>query len=196
MAGRPAHVSVGVSGVERQHRRTRQTALNVAGGMVTEHVAVDTPVFLRHADPSQQRKRVTTAREPRARDPELLSTELQYATVVESLTVKSAVEIGVLVAGGDIDAGVRVGVVDAPAAHVDPQLARASLDAQMLERPELHRRQIEHSAGAGIEIVDLESIVEDSDAAEIAIVQSSLWSRQPPRSERRHSWNAVEEVHK
>src|SRR5256885_8846727 len=45
--------------------------------------------------------------------------------------------------------------------------------AQMLQRPNLHRRKIEHSAGAGIEIVDLESIVEDSDAAEVAVVRSA-----------------------
>ena len=101
--------------------------------MVAEDKAIQAPAFLRDSHPAQQRKGVTTAREARARHSELLTGELEDAAVVEPFAVETAVQVGILVSCRDIDARVWVGVFDAPAAHVDPHLARASLDAQVLE---------------------------------------------------------------
>ena len=103
--------------------------------MVAQNEAVDAPLFSRHTDSRQQREGITATREARARHAILLASDLQDPAVVESLPVKPAIEIGILVSCRDVGPGVGISVLDAPAAHVDTQLAARPLDAQMLEGP-------------------------------------------------------------
>jgi hypothetical protein len=124
----------------------------------------------------------------------LLAAQLEDPSVVVPLAVERAIEVCILVSGGDIDARVWIGVVGAPAAHVDPKLARAPLDAQVLERPELHRRQIEDASRSVVEIVDLDPVIEHPHALEIADVRGCLRCGQPARSERCHAGNAIEQI--
>src|SRR4051794_18140525 len=164
--------------------------------MVAERESIEAPAFLRAPDPGHQRKCVAATSKPAAGDAELLPAELQHAAVLEPLSVKPAIEIGVFVTRGDIDPGVWIGVVDAPGAHVYPQLAGTALDAQVLERPQLNGREVEDAASARIEIVDLQTVVENSDATEVPVVHRGLGCCQPPRPERRHSRNPVEQIDK
>src|SRR6266852_655205 len=162
--------------------------------MVADDEAVETPSFLRDPHPAEQRKRITAAREAWARHYVLLPGELKHAAVVESLAIEAAIQIGIFVSRGDINARVRIGIVDAPRSHVDPQLAGASLYAQMLQRPQLHSREIKNAAGSTVEIVDFDPIVEHPHALEIGVIGGGLWRRQPAGPERRHPRNAIKKI--
>src|SRR6266550_2686156 len=162
--------------------------------MVAKRKCIETPSFLRDTDSAQQRQRVSAPREAWARHSELLTGELKHAPIVEAPAIKSPVKIGVLVSGGDIYARVWVGIVGAPAAHVDPQLAGTSLYAEMLKRPQLDGREIENPTCSTVEVVDLDPVVEHPDALEIGIVGSRLRRRQPARPERGHPRNTVQQI--
>src|SRR5690349_6764239 len=162
--------------------------------MMTDYESVEAPRFPGESRSRQQGQRIAAPGEARARHAVLLSGELEKSAIVHTTAIIAAIEIGLFVAGRDVGTRVRIGVLDPPAAHVDAQLARTALDAQMLECPELNARQVEHSTGFVIEIVDLDAVVENSNAIEPVVVGCGLWRRQPAGAKRGDPGNAIEQI--
>ena len=137
---RGADIGVCVRGVEGDDwRRSDQRALDVPGRVMSEDEAVNAPTLFGDADAAKERQRVAGAGEACACHAVLLARELEHTTVTRSLSVVAAVDVRVFVSGCHIDACVRVGVLNSPGPHVDAELAGGALDAQMFERPQLHR---------------------------------------------------------
>ena len=129
-----AEVGICVCRVERQNRGpSERCALYIPSSVMTNDKAIEAPVLPGNADPTKERERIPTACESRTANSKLLTSKLHYAAVIESLAVKPAVEIRVLIPGRDVNTRVWIGVLHAPAPHVDAQLAGSPLDAQMLE---------------------------------------------------------------
>jgi hypothetical protein len=98
-----------------------------------------------------------------------LSAELKSEATTESLAVEATIDVGIFVTRVHVGPRVRIGSLDTPAPQVNPQLIRESLDGNILERPQIDRREIEQRSASWIEIVDLDSVVDDPDSLEVSV---------------------------
>ena len=122
------------------------------------------------ADPAEHRELIAArASTQRRRRSVLLRGELHTFPAPEAFTEEAPVQVRLLIAGADVSAGVGRRVVYSPRPRIDPHFRRAALDSQFLERPEPYLRQIENSARAWIDLVVLDTVEENTHAANVAL---------------------------
>jgi hypothetical protein len=77
---------------------------------------------------------------------------------------------------------------------VDPYLIRKPLHGNTFQRPELNRIQVKDAAVSRIDIVELDSVVENLYAAQVAIDRGEFRRSQPAAAKRRGPRNPFEQI--
>src|SRR5207244_8085567 len=124
----------------------------------------------------------------------LLSGDLQRLAMLIPAPEETAIQVGVEVTGVNVRARVRRGAVHAPTSHINADLGRAALDANVVERPQGDLREIPNAVHARIELLELESVEKDADTTGVAEKRADHWLGDPVRPYAGHARNSLEQI--
>jgi hypothetical protein len=124
----------------------------------------------------------------------LLPRDLKRFAVLIATSEQSAVQVRRLIAGIDVGSGVRRRAIDAPAPEVDADLGRATLDSEVVQRPQRDLGEVPYPSHSRIDLLELETIEEHSHASRIAKKGSEHRLRDPTRSKAGQPGHAIEKI--
>ena len=107
---------------------------------------------------------------------------------------KSAIEIGIFIAGVDVGASHRNHRTDAPAPQVHPGLVGATFDTRPLQLPEFEEGEVGDPGVARVELVELDAVVENPDSPKLAVTRRHVRRPHPAAAKHCEAGDAVQQL--